>query len=309
MTDENQEPVPKKEMVSIPKNYLIITVIVVVAIAGILIGQMTGKFVEPTPKQPGQTKQSCPFECCINEPDYESRVCQGSNYQCVNNKCVKTNCPYECCLEGEYSTKPCTTDYECQNNKCVAVDSDKDGLTDVEEKQFGSNPLIYDTDSDGLNDYQEKIKGTNPNNQNTDGDRYNDNSDLSPTVKNTAIVDTEIVKKEWNWEWLGILDLLENLKKLNPDFTIATAKIDLKLCNNGNDYTSYVKFDNVFKIQGTEVMRVSERIDRLNENDCINKHYEYKFTAKQVPQTIWEVIQQKTTNWSYEVQNLVYEKF
>lgn len=43
-----------------------------------------------------------------------------------------------------------------------AVDSDKDGLLDKDEKVLGTNPLIPDTDGDGLSDYEEVILGTDP---------------------------------------------------------------------------------------------------------------------------------------------------
>ena len=306
-----EEKVKLPQIPKTPTNWklyglIVIVVIAVGAIAYIKPWETGGKVIEST----SQRKESCPFECCVNDERYETRVCQGGNYQCVNNKCVKTNCPHECCPEGVYSAKPCQTDYECVNNKCVAIDSDKDGLTDIEERQLGTNPNLVDSDGDTLNDYQEsRITNTNPLKTNTDEDRYNDNVDSNPTTVNSAKVSVQILKKDWNWEWLGILDLLENLKKLEPDFTLATAKVDILLSNDGNDYTEYVKFDNVFKIQGIEAMRVSESIGQLNIGETSTKHYEYKFTAKQAPEAIEQWIKTKTTNWSFEVQNLQYKKF
>ncbi|MCX6794751.1 MAG: hypothetical protein NTY31_02065 [Candidatus Falkowbacteria bacterium] len=55
------------------------------------------------------------------------------------------------------------------------VDSDSDGLTDVEEKAAGTNINIIDTDNDGLSDYEEvKIYKTNPLSADTDGDGHLD---------------------------------------------------------------------------------------------------------------------------------------
>ena len=59
------------------------------------------------------------------------------------------------------------------------LDSDKDGLTDVQEAQLGTNPNNPDTDSDGLTDYEEvKVYHTNPLNPDTDGDGYKDGDEV-----------------------------------------------------------------------------------------------------------------------------------
>jgi len=61
----------------------------------------------------------------------------------------------------------------------LTLDSDKDGLTDVEERQLGTNSNGSDTDGDGLSDYQEvKIYKTNPLNPDTDGDTYTDGAEV-----------------------------------------------------------------------------------------------------------------------------------
>jgi hypothetical protein len=46
--------------------------------------------------------------------------------------------------------------------KCK-VDSDGDGLTDIQEYYFGTNPNSADTDGDGVSDYIEVWQGRNPN--------------------------------------------------------------------------------------------------------------------------------------------------
>jgi hypothetical protein len=58
------------------------------------------------------------------------------------------------------------------------IDSDGDGLTDCEERQFGSDPDDPDTDSDGLDDREEKALGTDPNDGDTDGDGLSDVEEL-----------------------------------------------------------------------------------------------------------------------------------
>lgn len=57
----------------------------------------------------------------------------------------------------------------------ATLDTDGDGLTDVEESQLGTDPSKPDTDGDGLNDREEvRVYGTDPLNQDTDGDTYLD---------------------------------------------------------------------------------------------------------------------------------------
>ena len=55
------------------------------------------------------------------------------------------------------------------------ADTDGDTLTDSQETQIGTNPLVADTDSDGLTDGQEiNIYKTNPLVVDTDGDGFQD---------------------------------------------------------------------------------------------------------------------------------------
>lgn len=60
-----------------------------------------------------------------------------------------------------------------------SVDSDKDGLDDVREKEIGTDPKKSDTDEDGLNDNDEVIIWkTNPLVIDTDGDTYKDGEEV-----------------------------------------------------------------------------------------------------------------------------------
>ncbi|MEM7397008.1 MAG: LamG-like jellyroll fold domain-containing protein, partial [Verrucomicrobiota bacterium] len=72
----------------------------------------------------------------------------------------------------------------------LALDSDGDGISDVDETAGGTDPDNADTDSDGLLDGEEITAGTDPTNPDTDGDSlldgrevalgYDPNSDASP---------------------------------------------------------------------------------------------------------------------------------
>ena len=60
-----------------------------------------------------------------------------------------------------------------------AVDSDKDGLDDVRERELGTDPYNADTDKDVLSDGDEVIIWkTNPLNPDTDGDTYQDGQEV-----------------------------------------------------------------------------------------------------------------------------------
>jgi len=60
------------------------------------------------------------------------------------------------------------------------LDTDRDGLSDDEEKMYGTNPNNADTDGDGLTDRDEvKVFHTDPNNVDTDGDSYQDGAEVN----------------------------------------------------------------------------------------------------------------------------------
>jgi len=60
------------------------------------------------------------------------------------------------------------------------VDTDKDGLDDVREKELGTDPKVSDTDKDSLIDGDEVIIWkTNPLNPDTDGDSYLDGEEIN----------------------------------------------------------------------------------------------------------------------------------
>lgn len=64
-----------------------------------------------------------------------------------------------------------------ENN--LEKDTDKDGLTDLQEKEFGTDPRNRDTDRDGISDGSEVNRfGSNPLSTDTDGDGYSDNQEI-----------------------------------------------------------------------------------------------------------------------------------
>ena len=61
----------------------------------------------------------------------------------------------------------------------VPVDSDYDGLSDEEEKEYNTDPEKADSDDDGLTDREEvKVYLTDPNDPDTDNDSYSDGEEV-----------------------------------------------------------------------------------------------------------------------------------
>ncbi len=73
------------------------------------------------------------------------------------------------------------------------TDSDGDGLSDIREKHYGTNPHDPDTDRDGINDYDEIFKyKTNPNSSDTDLDGLNDYDEIFKYKTNPNFFDTDL---------------------------------------------------------------------------------------------------------------------
>ena len=102
-------------------------------------------------------------------------------------------------LELPQNTVPANTTTNIpaqQNNDQIlfgqAVDSDKDGLDDVREKEIGADPQKADSDSDGLNDGDEVIVyKTSPLISDTDGDGLSDGDEALIWLSNPLNPDTD----------------------------------------------------------------------------------------------------------------------
>jgi hypothetical protein len=72
------------------------------------------------------------------------------------------------------------------------VDTDRDSLTDAEERELGTNPDSTDSDGDGKTDDEEVADGTDPSDSDTDTDNLADGIDADP---NEPLVDWEMVSE------------------------------------------------------------------------------------------------------------------
>ncbi len=92
---------------------------------------------------------------------------QGPNF-CKDGKIVT----------GDLDENGCSLPPKCVKTKST-LDSDKDGLTDAEEEEYGTDSFAPDSDGDGLYDREEiKVYNTNPLNPDTDNDGYLDGEEV-----------------------------------------------------------------------------------------------------------------------------------
>lgn len=71
-------------------------------------------------------------------------------------------------------------------------DTDKDGLTDAEERRFGSDPRKKDTDGDSVGDHMEYLISSNPRDKDTDHDGLNDWEELEAYDTAVTLADTDL---------------------------------------------------------------------------------------------------------------------
>ncbi len=66
------------------------------------------------------------------------------------------------------------------------VDTDRDGVTDVDEAKLGTDPNSPDSDGDGLTDGEEVNLGTDPTKKDTDGDGRDDKTEIDQNTDPTV---------------------------------------------------------------------------------------------------------------------------
>lgn len=234
-----------------------------------------------------------------------------------------------------YTAKLCSPDYSCIANSCAPIDTDKDGLTDIEEKKIGTNINLFDSDGDTLGDYQEtKIGGTNPLKMNTDDDRYNDNNDPNPIKKNSAViyVTKSNEKGEYNLANLlvigsvltgsGLVGCLTTVCTASPavivaavaavkDLTIYTSSSDIVIQNTGDDYSSFVTFEVVYSIGNKTLERVPQSYGQISSNLKTTMKYSHDIKVIDLGDILGEVFNLLLgkSKINIEITDVQYEKF
>jgi len=130
------------------------------------------------------------------------------------------------------------------------TDTDKDGLSNDEERRIGTDPFNPDTDADGLTDYEEvRTYATNPLKADTDGDNLNDLAELRQHLTDPLKADTDSDNLNDGEE------LARRTDPLKPD-TDGDGLLD------GDEVTLY----------RTEPTRVDTDEDGLSDGDEIRKY-------------------------------------
>jgi len=195
-------------------------------------------------------------------------------------------------------------------------DSDGDGISDKEEDEAGTDREKPDTDDDGVKDGDERDRGTDPRSRNTDGDRLDDGLDAEPTVKNNAFVRVIASKLSIEEDYTAMVGVILSpiVGNISPNTEATRITIDLVFENIGDDFTSFVKFDGVFQVDGKEVKKVKTEMGRLNIGQKVTKHFAYSVKVSDIPpdvinKIVKHVVEGDHPVFSFEIKNVEFEKF
>jgi hypothetical protein len=191
------------------------------------------------------------------------------------------------------------------------VDTDGDGVVDSYEKSIGTNPMAIDTDMDGLSDGEEMKRGSDPLNRNTDSDRYEDGVDEEPTIVNFAdvIVNAYNLQIETKTDGNVVFEVLAGTRHLNPYTVLYSVKVDVDIKNVGTDYTSYARYDLVFTMNGEQVRRIPESIEKLDVGAMVTEHYQDEIRFADLPEKVKEQLGEgMSIEFGAEIQNISFDK-
>ncbi len=120
--------------------------------------------------------------------------------RCPGNPCRPSSCPRWTRLPQLSHRRPSRRRY-CGTDTCTddgaggpseSGDIDGDGLSDVDEAAYGSDPLNRDYDADGLLDGEEVyVYGTDPLNNDTDGDGLLDGEEVNQFGTSSTSTDAD----------------------------------------------------------------------------------------------------------------------
>jgi hypothetical protein len=111
--------------------------------------------------------QSIPPGSVIPYPD-----ANGDNNADTNYRCMSCHGEYPISFRRFQAVRDCRVCHQAD------VDSDGDGLTDLEELAIGTDPTDSDTDDDGLTDLEEVNAGTDPLDSDSDDDGLTDGEEI-----------------------------------------------------------------------------------------------------------------------------------
>ncbi|MFZ5475914.1 MAG: hypothetical protein ACOZNI_03990, partial [Myxococcota bacterium] len=98
---------------------------------------------------------------------------------------------YELSAEATYYVEATAFTTDWSGTVDVVLDTDDDGLSDVEEGVVGSDPDVADSDGDGLDDGTEVAGGTDPLVADSDGDGLDDGTEVTDTLTDPLVADSD----------------------------------------------------------------------------------------------------------------------
>ena len=154
------------------------------------------------------------------------------------------------------------------------IDSDGDGLTDLEEKRYYTDPFKIDSDNDGLTDYYEiSTSNTFPNNPDSDGDGLIDSLEINCGTDPMDVDSDNDGLNDWaEMQWLtdpnnadtdgdGIIDGME-VELIGDDYEIHS---NPTLCDSDGDGLS----DDIENDYNTDPLRIDSDGDGIIDWDEI----------------------------------------
>lgn len=159
-------------------------------------------------------------------------------------------------------------------NQYQNADDDHDGLTNKEEKVYGTDPNNQDTDGDGYLDGEELVSGRNPLKAGPD-DRLINTGVNDPSLSKISQNLTDVFTLKFR---AGLIDPLENAFVLNSFISGFQPEIN--------------KFFNQPGISPVQINLISDNSQEAlkNYNDITLKILSKNFPAEEFSQPIWDVI-------------------
>lgn len=188
----------------------------------------------------------------------------------------------------------------------AATDTDNDGLTNLEEFQYATDPNNNDSDNDGLLDGEEiNTHLTNPLNNDSDGDGLSDGQEVNEYGTNPLAVDSdsdgltdydEVITYQSNplladSDEDGLLDLYEVENGLNPNLNDSQLDLDEDGLTNQDEFTQNTDprvadtdFDGIF--DGAEVhSHQTDPLDKDSDNDRMYDGFEVTYNLNPLNDT------------------------
>lgn len=106
------------------------------------------------------------------------------------------------------------------------LDNDNDGLSNLEEYNFGSDPTNVDADDDDLADAEERTAGTDPNDSDTDSDGLNDGTEVAYASDGMNPLDGSDAQADFDQDNLNNADEISWSSEINDSDTDSDNMLD-----------------------------------------------------------------------------------